>query len=80
MSERPVVLATNPIHPEAEARLAEHASVVIAPNPQADTLRRLAAAAVGIIVRTKLPDDILDHAPVLQGMVRHGVGLDFIPV
>jgi D-3-phosphoglycerate dehydrogenase len=36
--------------------------------------------ANGIIVRAKLPDDIVDHAPRLKGMVRHGVGLDFIPV
>ncbi len=26
------------------------------------------------------PDDIVDHAPRLKGIVRHGVGLDFIPV
>ncbi len=31
-------------------------------------------------MRAKLPDDIVDHAPRLKGMVRHGVGLDFIPV
>ena len=40
----------------------------------------MANDADGIIVRAKLPDDIVDHAPRLKGIVRHGVGLDFIPV
>lgn len=80
MTKRPVVLATNPMHPEAEARLAEHAELVVAPDAEPDTLRRLAAEAVGIIVRAMLPEDILEHAPRLRGIVRHGVGLDFIPV
>ena len=76
----PVVLLTNPIHPDGEAALAGHAELVFAPDTSAETLRRLAGQATGIIVRAKLPDDIVDHAPQLTGMVRHGVGLDFIPV
>lgn len=76
----PLVLLTNPIHPEGEALLAAHARIVTAPDAQPETLRRLAADAAGIIVRAPLPDDILDHAPRLRGIVRHGVGLDFIPV
>lgn len=67
-------------HPDGEAVLAPHARLLIAPDAGADTLRRLAREADGIIVRAKLPDDIVDHAPRLKGMVRHGVGLDFIPV
>ena len=39
-----------------------------------------AAEAAGLIVRAQLPDDILDHAPLLRGIVRHGVGLDFVPL
>ena len=33
-----------------------------------------------MIVRAQLPDDILEHAPLLRGIVRHGVGLDFVPL
>lgn len=76
----PVVLLTNAIHPDGEAVLAGRAELVLAPDTSAETLRRLARDAAGIIVRAKLPDDIVDHAPRLKGMVRHGVGLDFIPV
>ena len=80
MAELPVVLLTNAIHPDGEALLAPHARLVTAPDTKPETLRALAAEADGIIVRAKLPDDIVDHAPRLRGMVRHGVGLDFIPV
>ncbi|MBK5962524.1 hydroxyacid dehydrogenase [Rhodoplanes elegans] len=80
MSQKPTVLLTNPIHPDGEAILAPHANLILAPDTKADTLRVLARDVDGIIVRALLPDDICDHAPKLKGMVRHGVGLDFIPV
>lgn len=80
MSPRPVVLATNAIHPRGHALLAAHAEVVVAPEASAETLRALARDADGILVRAQLPDDICEHAPRLKAIVRHGVGLDFIPV
>jgi len=33
-----------------------------------------------LIVRNHLPQDIFEHAPRLRAVVRHGVGLDMIPV
>ncbi|MBV9557967.1 MAG: hydroxyacid dehydrogenase [Pseudolabrys sp.] len=80
MADRPTVLLTNPVHPDAVALLDPAARLVTAPDTTDATLRALAREADGIIVRAKLPDDIVDHAPKLRGMVRHGVGLDFIPV
>ncbi len=80
MSSKPNVLLTNAMHPDGEAILSPHARLLIAPDTKPETLRALASDAEGIIVRAKLPDDIVDHAPKLKGMVRHGVGLDFIPV
>lgn len=80
MSDKPTVLLTNPIHEDGEAILSPHARLITAPDTAPGTLRRMAAEADGIVVRAKLPDDIADHAPRLRGMVRHGVGLDFIPV
>ncbi len=80
MADLPTVLLTNAIHPDGTAILAPHARLVTAPDTMPETLRAMAADAVGILVRAKLPDDIVDHAPHLKGMVRHGVGLDFIPV
>jgi D-3-phosphoglycerate dehydrogenase len=80
MPHRPVVLLTQSMHADGEALLTPHVRLITAPDTKPDTLRRWAAEADGIIVRAKLPDDIVDHAPRLKGMVRHGVGLDFIPV
>lgn len=80
MAEKPLVLLTNAIHPDGEAILSPHARLVVAPDTKPETLRTWAAEAEGIVVRAKLPDDIADHSPKLRGMVRHGVGLDFIPV
>jgi D-3-phosphoglycerate dehydrogenase len=80
MPETQVVLLTNPMHADGEAILAPHVRLIVAPDARPETLRKWAAEANGIIVRAKLPDDIIDHAPRLKGMVRHGVGLDFIPV
>lgn len=80
MPDKPVVLLTNPMHPDGEAMLAPHVRLITAPDAQPETLRKWAAEADGIIVRAKLPDDIVDHAPRLKAIVRHGVGLDFIPV
>lgn len=80
MVDQPVVLATNPLHPEGAALIEPHARLVIASDAGGETLRRLIKEADGLIVRAKLPDDIFDDAPRLRGVVRHGVGLDFIPV
>ncbi|MGE4527333.1 MAG: hydroxyacid dehydrogenase [Rhodospirillaceae bacterium] len=80
MPDKPKVLLTNPIHPDGAAILAPLAEMVVAPDARHETLRRLAADVTGIVVRAMLPDDIADHAPKLKAMVRHGVGLDFIPV
>jgi D-3-phosphoglycerate dehydrogenase len=80
MSSKPTILLTNAIHPDGEAVLSPHAQLRVAPDTKPETLRAQAADVAGIIVRAKLPDDIVDHAPKLKGMVRHGVGLDFIPV
>jgi D-3-phosphoglycerate dehydrogenase len=81
MAEGQTVLLTNALHPDGQ-RMLDEAGVrsVLAPDVAADTLRRLALEVDGIIVRAQLPADICDHAPRLKGIVRHGVGLDFIPV
>ncbi|MDQ8729246.1 hydroxyacid dehydrogenase [Bradyrhizobium sp. LHD-71] len=80
MPETPVVLLTNAMHPDGEAILSPHVRLIVAPDTKPETLRKWARDADGIIVRAKLPYDIADHAPRLKGIVRHGVGLDFIPV
>lgn len=76
----PRVLLTNPIHPELQSVLAAQCDLVLAPDTGAATLKRLVADADGLVVRAQLPPDLFDHAPRLRAVVRHGVGLDMIPV
>lgn len=80
MTPRPRVLLTGSMDPEGERLIAEIAEVVMAPDAQPDTLRRLVADAEVLVVRSALPADLLDHAPRLRGIVRHGVGVDMIPM
>jgi D-3-phosphoglycerate dehydrogenase len=82
---RPTILLTDPIHPDAHARLAADANIVLLPDGLARedseaALRAMLADAHGLIVRRQLPPDVFDTPHQLRGVVRHGVGLDFIPV
>ena len=77
---RPIVLLTNPIDPAGLARLESFADVRLASGRDADTLRRESVDVDGLIVRAQLPDDIFDHAHRLRAIVRHGAGVDMIPV
>jgi D-3-phosphoglycerate dehydrogenase len=79
-ADRPRVLLTNPIHPELLPVLQAGCEVVQAPDATPAALKRLIADADGLMVRAQLPPDLFDHAPRLRAVVRHGVGLDMIPV
>lgn len=79
------VLLTDPLHPDAQARLAEWADVSQLPDgltrAQSDAaLREAMADTQGLIVRRLLPPDLFDRPHALRGVMRQGVGLDFIPV
>lgn len=76
----PRILLTQAIHPQAQARLAELGEVIVAPDTAPDTLRACAAGCQVVMVRAQLPDDIFDAAPSLIGAVRHGAGVDMIPL
>ncbi len=77
---RPKVLLTNAIDPAGFRILEKETDVEVAPDVQPATLKRLVATADALIVRAQLPDDIFGHAPMLHCAVRHGAGLDMIPV
>lgn len=80
MSKRFKVLLTNPIHPDCHEALIKECDVVIAPDIKPETLKGLITDCDGLIVRCQLSPDIFDNARQLKAVVRHGVGLDFIPV
>lgn len=76
-----LVALTDPIEPVGEAilRAAGH-EIVLPQGGDAAALRTLCAAADAVIVRRKLPDDLIETSPRLLAAVRHGVGVDLIPV
>jgi D-3-phosphoglycerate dehydrogenase len=80
LNAKPRVLLTNPIHPQLLPVLAQHCDVVLAPDTSPATLARLVADAEGLVVRAQLAPDLFNRAPKLRAVVRHGVGLDMIPV
>jgi D-3-phosphoglycerate dehydrogenase / 2-oxoglutarate reductase len=73
----PVVLLTDPIDPGAAARLAAAADVRALGDD--DILAAVADASV-VVVRRRIPQAIFEAAPRLRALVRHGAGLDFVPV
>lgn len=80
MNAKPRVLLTNDIHPLLLPVLAAHCEVILAPDASPATIARLIVDVDGLIVRTQLAPDVFDNATKLRAVVRHGVGLDMIPV
>ncbi len=74
------VLLTAELHPALLAELERHCEVVLAPEASPPTIARLIVDADALIVRNQLAPDVFDDAPRLRAVVRHGVGLDMIPV
>ncbi|WP_257993646.1 hydroxyacid dehydrogenase [Cupriavidus pauculus] len=82
---RPHVLLTDPIVPDAHARLAAEVDVETLPPGLAGeasdrALYERISQYDGLIVRRQLPGDLFERAHRLRAVVRHGVGTDFIPV
>jgi D-3-phosphoglycerate dehydrogenase / 2-oxoglutarate reductase len=74
------VLLSDSIAPAGEEALRREVEVVRAPSADLDTLRQYARDVDGILIRSRLPDDIFDAAPRVRGVVVHGTGTDLVPV
>lgn len=75
------VLLTDPIDASGEDLLrARGAEVVHALDGSAATVKRLAAGVDGVIIRSKLPDDIFEAAPRVRAVTIHGTGTDLVPL
>jgi D-3-phosphoglycerate dehydrogenase len=79
MPDRAKILSTHALHPRAEAMLAA-ARLVVASALDDATLAREAEDAEIVIVRAPLPPQLFDTAARLRAAIRHGAGLDMIPV
>ncbi|EAU39886.1 putative phosphoglycerate dehydrogenase protein [Fulvimarina pelagi HTCC2506] len=74
------MLLTDPIDACEAARLGENAEVVTFDETGDLTFEEELAEASFVVVRRAIPAGALENAPKLRALVRHGAGLDFIPV
>ena len=75
-----VVLSTHRLHACADELLRDHCELRIASGLDEATLTREAADAHVIIVRAPIPEAAITAATRLKALIRHGAGLDMIPL
>ncbi|MER8376992.1 hydroxyacid dehydrogenase [Mesorhizobium sp. M1406] len=74
------ILTTHPLHPRASAMLAGAGELVVASAIDPATLAAEARNADIVIVRAPLPPALFEGAWKLRAAIRHGAGLDMIPM
>ncbi len=77
---KPKILFTLPTDASGLRILGERVEVVVAADPKPETIKAMVGNADVLVVRTQLPSDLLERPHHLLGIVRHGTGLDMIPV
>jgi len=78
--ELPRIFSTHPVHPRAAELFAREGDFIVASAPDPATLLREAPGADIVIVRAPLPESLFDAPGPLRAAIRHGAGLDMIPV
>ena len=76
----PQVFSTHPLHPEVTARLTAAADYRVASTPTAAAIMAEGLGADVLIVRANIPPAYFVQAQNLRAAVRHGAGLDMIPI
>lgn len=74
------IFSTHPLHPAAEAMLKAGGDLRVASAPDPDTLLREGQGAGIVVVRAPIPPAFFEDAPALRAAIRHGAGLDMIPI
>ena len=77
---KPVIFSTHKLHPDIERQLAELGELRIASAPSAEAIEAECKGAHHIVVRAPIPAEIVQRETQLHALVRHGAGLDMIPV
>ncbi len=75
-----IVFSTHPLHPDVEARLSQANTYRVASAPTGIATLAEGRDADVLIVRAPIPPEYFSAAPRLRAAVRHGAGLDMIPV
>ncbi len=74
------IFSTHPLHPLVTARLTAAASYKVASRPDAAAILAEGLAASVLIVRAPIPPEYFTKAKGLRAAIRHGAGLDMIPM
>lgn len=75
-----VIFSTHPLHPDVTARLMAVGDYRVASAPTAAAFMAEGLDADVIIVRSNIPPEYFAAAPKLRAAVRHGAGLDMVPM
>lgn len=74
------IFSTHPLHPAAEAMLKASSDLRVASAPDPETLLREGRGAAIVVVRAPIPPAFFEDAPALRAAIRHGAGLDMVPM
>ncbi|HVW54367.1 MAG TPA: hydroxyacid dehydrogenase [Rhizobiaceae bacterium] len=76
----PTVYSTHPLHPRAVAMLDGIAELRVASRLDPATFVAESRDATALIIRVPVPPEIFENAPRLRAAIRHGAGLDMVPM
>lgn len=74
------VFSTHPLHPLVTELLAKNSDYRVASEPTPDAILSEGLEAEVLVVRAPIPEDYFQRAARLRAAVRHGAGLDMIPL
>lgn len=75
-----MIFSTHPLHPDVTTELRTLGDLVIASEPSSSAILAESAGASIIVVRAPIPPEIFGREKALKAAVRHGAGLDMIPL
>jgi D-3-phosphoglycerate dehydrogenase len=81
-SDRPLVVVSGPLHPDAVALLEREARVIVTDDPTESGMMTTGADASGILFRGRpsCPATLMEACKQLKVVGRHGVGLDTVDI
>ncbi|NKL36016.1 dehydrogenase [Rhizobium leguminosarum bv. viciae] len=74
------IFSTHPLHPAAKAMLEAAGDLRVASAPDPETLLREGRGAGIVVIRAPIPPAFFEDAPALRAAIRHGAGLDMVPM
>ena len=80
MRDRPRIFSTHSLHPHIADSLQRMGELRIASEPTPEAIDAESGEAEFIVVRAKIAPHIVEREEGLRALVRHGAGLDMIPV